>query len=183
MNNPKELFNSNTKLVYKVYYDRMLGKPLAEEMEDDLIQIGMMSLWRCCHRYDESRGIAFSTYAYNAIRKSMMCALVREGKKAECLVSMSKQVKVDGDSVITYEDTIASSVNVASEVEINAMIEQVTQELGNNSKKIIEMIREGHTQVDVARELKITRAKVGKILKKFRKKIKDTLFLANDEYN
>lgn len=173
----KKLFESNIKLVYKVFHEKIEKRIDNQSMKDDLIQIGMLSLWKCCLKYDPSRGVQFSTYAYNAIQKSMMCALVREKRKTAILVSLSKPIQSDSDDCsIVYEDVIASSVNIVSEVEINDMVEQISKTINSNAEKVISMIREGHTQVDIAKELNITRASVGKILKKFRKSLKNTLF-------
>lgn len=177
----KKMFNDNVRLVYRVYEEKISSHQNANQMREDLLQIGMLSLWKCCMRYDPSRGIEFSTYAYNSIRNSMKCALVRESKKTAYLVSMSKQVSSEAeDCPITYEDVIASPVNVSSEVEINNLVEQISKTIGDNAEKVISMIREGHSQVDIAKEMKLTRASVGRILKEFRKKLKNTLFL---EYN
>lgn len=169
----KELFESNIKLVYTVFHEKIESRVTNESMKEDLIQIGMLSLWKCCMRFDPSRGVQFSTYAYNAIRKSMLCALVRENRKTAILVSLNKPV--NDDNSIVYEDVIASSVNIVSEVEINDMVEQISKTINDNAEKVISMIREGHTQTDIAQELNITRASVGKILKKFRKSLKNTL--------
>lgn len=173
----KELFNNNTNLVYKVFHEKIKAKLENASMEDDLIQIGLMTLWKCCIKYDPERGVQFSTYAYNAIYKSMMCAMVREKRKTAFIISLNKQVNSEVEECpITYEDIIASPVNVASQVEIDDIVKQIAKTLGKNSEKVVEMIREGHSQVDIAKELDITRAYVCKILKRFRKKLKNTLF-------
>lgn len=36
----------------------------------DLLQVGQIALWRAILRYDPDRGVAFSTYAWTAIRRS-----------------------------------------------------------------------------------------------------------------
>lgn len=177
MDDLKNLFNSNTKLVYKVYHEKIAGRNNAETLKDDLIQIGFLTLWKCCVKYNPEKGTQFSTYAYNSIRKSMVCSLVRENKKTAYLISINKSVNSQKDDCsITYEDIIASAVNVASEVEIDDMLKRISRTLGENAEKVICMIKEGHTQVDIANELNLTRAYVGKLLKNFRKKLKNTLF-------
>lgn len=177
MNEIKRLFDSNTRLVYKVFHEKIESKHNAINMKDDLLQIGMLSLWRCCVKFDPTKNTKFSTYAYSAIYKSMSCALVRESKKIAYLVSLSKQVNSEAEECpITYEDVIASPVNIESQVEIDDLVDQLSFALGENTKKVIDMVRQGHRQVDIAKELDMTQAGVGKILKKFRKKLKNTLF-------
>lgn len=174
----KEMFNQNVNLVYKVFHDKIEKNLDNPSMRDDLIQIGLLSLWKCCANYDPSKGVLFSTYAYNSIKNSMSCAMYRERKKTALLVSLSKSVQEgDEEGSITYEDVIASPVNIASELEIDDLVEEISAELGNNAAKIVDMVRKGHTQVSIAKELNMTRSTVHAILNKFREKLKNTLFL------
>ena len=173
----KKMFNDNINIVYKVFHDKIEPRMNDKSMKEDLLQIGMLSLWKCCINYDPERNVQFSTYAFNAIRKSMMCSLMRETQKTAILVSMSKQVNSEAEECpITYEDVIASHVNVASQVEVDALVKQLTDEIGKNSDKVISMLREGYTQTAIAEEINMSRSNVSKILKRFRKMLKNTLF-------
>lgn len=176
MEDPKTLFNNNTKLVYKVFNEKLYSKNNVENRKEDILQVGFLTLWKCCINYNPEKGTQFSTYAYNAIYKSMVCSLVRENRKTAYLVSLNDKIKAEKDCDLTYEDIIASAVNIESEVEINDILKQISTQLGKNSEKIIDMIKRGHTQVDIAKELNVTRAYVGKLLKQIREKVKNTLF-------
>lgn len=62
------LFNNNRKLVYHIlnkYYTKWA------ELQDDLIAVGMIALWKATEEYDESRKVKFSSFAGRAIRNEM----------------------------------------------------------------------------------------------------------------
>lgn len=62
------LFNNNRKLVYHIlnkYYTKWA------ELQDDLIAVGMMALWKATEQYDENREVKFSSFAGRAIRNEM----------------------------------------------------------------------------------------------------------------
>lgn len=62
------LFNNNKKLVYHIlnkYYTKWA------ELQDDLIAVGMIALWKATEEYDESRKVKFSSFAGRAIRNEM----------------------------------------------------------------------------------------------------------------
>ena len=177
----EKLFNENTRLVYSVYNSKIAEIPNAHSMKDDLIQIGMLTLWKCCTQFDPDRGTKFSTYAYNSIHKNMLCALTRENKKSAYLVSIDLPVKASvEEQPITFGDIIASPVNIASQTELETLVEQASKEFGARCEQIVKLVREGYTQVEIAQEMNITKAYVNKILKRFRKLLKNTLFV---EYN
>lgn len=174
--NPKDLFESNINLVYKVYHDRMKQKSGAELLEEDLIQTGMISLWKACLKFDESRGVKFCTYAYASIYKSMLCLLVRENKKNSSPVSLfSPTMTVDGKESYTHEEVIPCYKYTVNEFELEKVIQDVSSELSKNSQKVIDLIRKGNTQQEIAEQLGMTQSNVSKILKRFRKNLKNTL--------
>ncbi len=68
------LFNNNRKLVYHIlnkYYTKWA------ELQDDLIAVGMIALWKATEEYDESRKVKFSSFAGRAIRNEMTNELHR----------------------------------------------------------------------------------------------------------
>lgn len=67
---PEELFQKNLNLVYHTYHRYFKRLGLGSHY-DDLIQEGMLGLWRACLDFDESLGYAFSTYAVATIRGAM----------------------------------------------------------------------------------------------------------------
>lgn len=61
----EQLFSRNTGLVYfviKTYYSHE-----GRFEYQDLVQMGMVGLWKACLRYDSSKGVKFSTFACKQI--------------------------------------------------------------------------------------------------------------------
>src|SRR5215510_7553556 len=70
----ESLILKNERLIYSImkYFDRYQNK-------EDLFQAGCIGLIEAYHRYDETHGTKFSTYAYDYILGEMR-KLVREDK-------------------------------------------------------------------------------------------------------
>lgn len=66
---PEELFNDNQKLVGFVY--RKYVHDYNSPNKDDIMQEGMLALWQAAQRFDESKGIKFSTFAVSYILGNM----------------------------------------------------------------------------------------------------------------
>ena len=171
-----KMFKDNIKLVYKVFHEKIDGRFVNQSMKEDLIQIGMFTLWKCCLKFNPDLGVQFSTYAYRAIQKSMMCASIRENKRASILVSLNKPIQDDSEEcALTFEEVLAASVDIGAEIEIDNMVEGISAGINERAQKVISLMRKGYSQIDIAKELHITRSEVGKIVKKFRQSLKNTL--------
>ena len=58
--------------------DGMVGRYCGQgASREDLVQEGYLCLCMAAMRYDESRGVSFTTYAFNYVRKGMKCFLKR----------------------------------------------------------------------------------------------------------
>ena len=101
------LFNNNRKLVYHIlnkYYTKWA------ELQDDLIAVGMMALWKATEEYDESRKVKFSSFAGRAIRNEMTNELHRTyGRNGSFKNECSKnQESIDRTFCIGKDDDEAS---------------------------------------------------------------------------
>ena len=76
---PNQLFQDNQNLV-KFCYNKYIKHHNISDAED-IIQQGMLALWKAALQYDESKGIAFSTYATHYISGYM-----RQYAKDKCNV-------------------------------------------------------------------------------------------------
>lgn len=168
-----ELFNQYKNVVYKIYNDRFTRIPSNEHIKDDIIQEGLIALWKACQNYDESRGIKFITYAYKGVYNSMMCYASRHHKRERCIVSIEMSIREDRDgSVMTYSDIIASSDNSIEDYEINDIINQVISTMDDTAKIVCNKIREGYSQREIAVMLNTTQPQVSRVLKKLKSKLK-----------
>jgi RNA polymerase sigma factor (sigma-70 family) len=86
----EKLLRENEGLVYAVVVRQCSGRGDYGE----LVQEGRIGLWRAILGYDAGRGVAFSSYAWKAIRNQMWVA-VRRWNKAEGMLEGSEK----GDSL------------------------------------------------------------------------------------
>lgn len=178
----EKMFNENIPLVYKVFNDRIKHNLNYQEyMKEDLIQIGMLTLWKCCQRYDPERNAAFSTYAYSAIYKNMMCSMKRESKKTQNLVSLNKPIMYREDDEITLEDVIATPCDEEKLAELKDLAERTMCDMKCLPKKIVRMFLKGHSRADISRALGLSRSYVYLVIKKFRNAAKEYNEVGEDE--
>ena len=88
-------FDSNVCLVYKVYNRKFSGFGYLCE---DLIQEGMLGLWNACQAFDESRGVAFSTYATKCITRAMVDFIRKEMRHKKNQLSIDEVIDPERSS-------------------------------------------------------------------------------------
>lgn len=172
------LFNNNVGLVHQVYRQRLQKKPSAESMKEDLIQIGMLTLWKCCHKFRPDRGIKFSTYAYTAIYRNMLCYFVRESDKIRHLVSLCSPIdsQSKSDVPLTYEEAISSLEDSTKSADIIDALGRAVHKVGKNSEIIMRLLGEGYTQVEISEEIGVSKTTVYKTIKEVRQKFHEIYF-------
>lgn len=191
-----EIFEGNVGLVYKVVYDRYkYFKDSA--FWDDLIQEGMMELYRSIGVYEKDRGVAFSTFAYNNIylrilkyvdtfiyQKKPFSKVVSKRKYKQVyesveLVSLNKPVtknKKGTSSHATLADFIEGEFCGIEEVEDRILVENIIQfaeYLENTSTnfkwlhEIVQLRVKGLTSYEIGDKIGISKQTVLNRLNKF----------------
>jgi RNA polymerase sigma factor (sigma-70 family) len=85
----RKVVTDNMGLVHRLVRMFLAQRPHLQHMREDLVQEGTMGLIRAAQDYQESRGCAFSTYAWDWIRKAL-----HEGhKRAAYVVSFPANIK------------------------------------------------------------------------------------------
>jgi len=98
----ENLINNNIGIV-KVLADEVqsrFGNRLGTDF-DDLVQEGLIALWKCIDRYEERPGVSFISYAKKAVKNAMI-DLIRKSKK-------SQQECVSIDENITEQEQLLMS--------------------------------------------------------------------------
>ena len=115
------LIESYQPLVFKV----ALRYRVTESVLMDIIQEGTIGLIEAVERYDHTRGVAFSLFAYHRIRGRMLSYMEREGEKEHASIDISAY---DGDGQVTLVDLIEDTAPLAADVaEQNALLSEVKQ--------------------------------------------------------
>ena len=115
------LIESYQPLVFKAALRFRVSEPALL----DIIQEGTIGLIEAVERYDHTRGVAFSLFAYHRIRGRMISYMEREGEKEHDSIDVSAY---DDDGQVTIGDLIEDTAPLAADVaEQNVLLSEVKQ--------------------------------------------------------
>lgn len=118
------LIESYQPLVFKA----ALSWRVPETVMMDIIQEGTVGLIEAVERYDVSRGVAFSLFAYHRIRGRMLSFMEQESKKMHTSIDTAL---ADEDGQFTIGEMIEDTRPLAAELaEQNVLMEQVKEAIG-----------------------------------------------------
>ena len=147
-------FEDNIMLVYKVFNNVYSS---CQGLKDDLIQEGMMGLWKACETFDETRGLAFSTYAVVCIRNQMGMFMRKENKYYSRVESLDRCID-ETKSEDTLLDIVVEDKNPR---ETATMLHDAIEELDRiGCKEVLEMKLTGMSQKEIAKKLQVSEALV-----------------------
>ena len=137
----QQLVEDNMNLVYFV-----LHKKFPRFVHDeDLIQAGMLGLCQAAKTYDENRG-KFSVYAFKSIYLTICRELNNRNKHRNAdIMSLDYTITDDEGGKTTLGDLIVGE----SDVEYVEM-EQLYNQASNIDKQIIDLRRQGLTNIEIA---------------------------------
>lgn len=138
-------FEKNTPLVYYVfdkYYKRMI------RYKEDMIQCGMLGLWKACKSFDERLGCRFSAYASACIRNEMTTFVRKELKYSKNTV----------DSVVMNENGVEK--NLIDFVEDEKIRKNVDLMLLLNKMEVFKEYIQGKTFGEISKEMNEPRRKI-----------------------
>lgn len=167
-----DMFDSNVELVYFVF-NRYYSK--YRQFKDDLIQEGLMGLWKACQSFDESKGFMFSTYAVRVIYNQMAMFMRKEAKHF-VNTSLDRVVASVPDNNITYQDLLEDKPAL-SEYERDAIQMLVEQAEKDGWSDIVNMRLKGYKQVEIAEELGMHPSRVSEIMRGLYAKVRKRLEL------
>lgn len=140
-------FDENVGLVYFVFNKFY---QMHRNIEDDLIQEGLIGLWKACQTFDSLRGTEFSTYAVVVI-KNAMGMYVRKITRRPQEYSLDRLVDKD-ESGMTFLNLLPyDEQEDPRDVYIIEALIKVAKE--NDCEEIVEMKLKGIKQVDIAKKL------------------------------
>ena len=169
---PEELFLKHQNLVYKVYSDCIKESKFVKFYKEDLIQEGMIALWKASVRYNSEKS-KFSTFAYISIRNRMWCFL-RNVNKTKDTVPFSSLIPSDSeDNGSINVVIIPDPSNPYLIIELGEIINNAVNSVGRNCGTIIKMSLEGYSQEEIASHINTSQANVSRVLKLFRKNFKE----------
>lgn len=176
----EKLFNAYQSLVHRVYNDKFKQYESNYIIADDLLQEGMIALWKACLNFDPERGVKFVTYAYTGIYQAMLCYAQRQFAKSQNNVSLSavicKTDKIADDKTVTYSDIIPSEQFSSGFCELTCAISQMLEAQDDFSRSVFKYAFFGYTQQEIANMFQTSQATISRILRRIRKAIKAMIY-------
>lgn len=161
----EKLFADNVKLVPFVlrrYY------PPTFVWDEDLMQDGLIALWKACVAYDESRSNAFSTFAVFCIRNGINMALRRRSRWMHT-ESLDQPIFSGKDGSELYLADMIEDTAAQIDDGIIGIMEFISG-LNGRDKEIIELRMSGLTQYQCAEKLGISQTHCCRLLKRLKSK-------------
>lgn len=154
-------FEKNTPLVYFMYNKHFQRR--YSQYEEDLIQCGMLGLWRACKSFDKNKGISFCTFSARCI-KNEMCYFLRKEVKYAMNTTGYNIIGDSGEEVDILEIVASEDVSVD---------EKLNKKLWLEDSPILKEYAEGKRIKDIADNLGKTRSQLEQIMKQERKILQD----------
>lgn len=142
------LVTENINLVYSVLHRHY--KSFAND--EDLIQQGMIGLIYAAKKYDESKGIAFSTFATKCILNEFRKEFVRR-------LSQQKTASLDGDDEVSLYN-ILSTTRDMEDSDNKQSFEGFMKSLEEKNRRILEMKIDELPLTEIQKELGMTKSGV-----------------------
>lgn len=145
-------FDSNIGLVYSVFNQTFSS---FRWLEDDLIQEGMIGLWKACKTFNKTRGTMFSTYAVKCIRNEMYMFLRKERKHIENVTSLDMPIDENKGKTL-FIDLLEEPEVVEDWKEHKYVIDLLLYYADvYGGKEIVLLKLKGMKQVDIAKKIGI----------------------------
>jgi len=153
--------------------------------EQDYIQEGLLGIYKAMTTFDESKGIAFNTYAWIIAKRRMIQKFKCEKNKIKLydknVLSLNKTVKSTlNNEECSLMDLLKSKTDIElfyetkeskeeSKEKVEKIVENLNKRIDKNNKKVLDyLIYENKTQSEISRELGVSRQRVSQIVNQIR---------------
>lgn len=163
-----KLFEDNQGLVFAVLKKLRptLPKEFTRNNWDDLTQEGLLGLWQAAERFDENKGIQFSTFATNYIEGTVKMYLDKEFRPRR---KTEQPTFVSLESERCEGATLAEIVAAPETEDVTWILE--SSRLNDFQRTVARMTYEGYTQKEIGealgkaqRTISYTLKRIGEIL-------------------
>lgn len=155
---------------------------------DDLIQEGMIGLYKAIGVYDETKNHSFSAFASLCIHRQLQNAVKNANRKKNSPLNSYLPIKYFDGSSSSDEDNILKLVIVDdnSDIEKNyidkelntIVISKVKDMLTEEQFKILKLFLNGDSYSDIANIMQISTKQVDNMLQAIKKKLRSIAYLA-----
>ena len=173
------------KLLNK-YKEMVLGKARSMYIlggdSDDLIQEGMLGLFKAVRDYDCGRDASFRTFAQLCVTRQLYTAVKASSRKKHLplntAISLSRPVREDGEEEEEFLDCLEADASSNPEVyligqeEMERLEEKIERELSPFEKQVMELHLTGMGYVEIAHILNRDEKSTDNALQRIRTKLK-----------
>ena len=175
-----ELYSKNVNLVYYVYSTMIIKSPLVNRNKDDIIQEGLVGLWKACIKFNPDMGNSFSTFAIKTIKMTMLKYIYNliHISNIECSYDTESYCKREGKAHTNKSklnglyEMVGNNSYELEEKEDEIFIEQILIDFPEKYVTVITLKKEGHTQSEIAEKINVSQMEVSRILNKIKKVVK-----------
>ena len=149
---------------------------------DDLIQEGMLGLFKAVRDYDCGRDASFRTFAQLCVTRQLYTAVKASSRKKHLplntAISLSRPVREDGEEDEEFLDCLEADASSNPEVyligqeEIERLEEKIEKELSPLEKQVLELHLTGMGYVEIAHVLNRDEKSTDNALQRLRTKLK-----------
>ena len=169
----EEIFKRNKPLINKIVRKYFL---IGADFED-LMQEGMMGLYRAIITFDNSKDANFSTYARVCIERSVLNAIKSANSKRNSPLNNSISLNVapnegeDEDELfVVWDDNNPESILINKE-KYAKLFEKATQNLSLFEKNVLQLYLDGLSYVEIAQKFDKTPKSVDNALTRIKSKV------------
>lgn len=148
---------------------------------DDLIQEGMLGLFKAVRDYDSGRDASFRTFAQLCVTRQLYTAVKASSRKKHLplntAISLSRPVREDGEDeefldCLEADASFNPEVYLIGQEEIERLEEKIEKELSPLEKQVLELHLTGMGYVEIAHVLNRDEKSTDNALQRIRTKLK-----------
>jgi RNA polymerase sporulation-specific sigma factor len=135
--------------------------------KDDLIQEGMIGLFKAISSFDEAKNNNFVGYATTLIEREIISAIRHANTHAQQVLSES--VLIDNDDELP--DSASPETDLISEENTIELTHEINEKLSAFERKVVEYYLKGYNYVDIAKLLNKPNKSIDNALSRIKKKL------------
>ena len=144
---------------------------------DDLIQEGMIGLFKAIREYSPDRGASFKTFAETCITRNMLTAITAAARKKHAVLNDSlslNDIESSGDAVLSSNLNDPENILMQKEAE-KSLLDRISSRLSPMESQILSLYLKGKSYKEIADELGKTDKSVDNALQRIRRKVRSVL--------
>ena len=149
----------------KAYLIKMAGLE-----KDDLVQEGLIGLFKAIDSYDKQLGTAFSTYAITCINNCINSAVKQAARKKH--LPLNGYLSLSTQDGIELKDECSLEDIAISKEEYDALQKKINDDLSDFERDVLALYLRGYDYTALAERLDTTAKSVDNALQRARKKLK-----------